>query len=53
MTRETWAVTCFVVSVVMMIIGVRYGLAGDHETAVPAVLVSLLSLLLGATLIRR
>ena len=51
--RETAALASFVVSVVFMVIGVAYGLGGDHATALPAVVVSLLALGLGATLLRK
>lgn len=52
MTRQTWGVAALVVAVVFMVIGVSAGLSGNHETALPAVVVSILSLLLGATLIK-
>lgn len=40
----------FTVSVVMMIIGVSQGLAGNHDAAIPAIVISFLALALGLVL---
>lgn len=53
MNRETWAVAAMVVAVVFGFIGVTTGLNGEHGTAVPCILISIVALLLGAMLIKR
>ncbi len=43
-------ITAFVISVIMMIVGVSQGLQGNHGAAVPAIVISLLALAIGVIL---
>jgi hypothetical protein len=49
---KTIGIGAFVVALLMMIIGVSAGLSGNHQAAIPAIVMSFAALALGVILLR-